>query len=171
MKLLALITLGGVLIMLVMLAVGAHAAPITTTTSDPCATQICQHWYTSHIPTDTGVYPVEVYTPVLEPSGPIGHPGPQGQIVELGEPPRLAEVLETPEPSNGLVVGVIAAVAFSIAYIPILMYWRAAANEARRMVAAITSRSDRMRKALEHIAKYSLCMETRTVARKALEEK
>jgi len=165
MKLLALITLGGVLIMLVMLAVGAHAAPITTTTSDPCASQICQHWYTSHIPTDTGVYPVEVYTPVLDAFVP------QPQIVELGEPPRL---METPEPSNGLVVGFILVLTLMGIYFLLRREDRRAEAiqraEDSRWADAL-SKVGRYRDALVHIAKYSLCMETRTVARKALEEK
>ncbi|TXH41271.1 MAG: hypothetical protein E6Q97_37880 [Desulfurellales bacterium] len=80
------------------------------------------------------------------------------ELTWLDDPP-----LPTPEPGTGLVVGVLVMVIFSGLYIPIIMYWKSATEKARQRVKSL-------RYTLEHISTHSLCMETRTVARKALEE-
>jgi hypothetical protein len=64
----------------------ASASPITHHSE---ASEPLQHWYTMDVPMETGVYAVEVYTPVLVFSQP--------QIVVLDEALRL---VETPEPGT-----------------------------------------------------------------------
>lgn len=59
------------------------------------------HWYTAYIPTDTGVFPLEVYTPT--PYTPVVSM-PAAQYIE----PYLAPTpVQTPEPATHLLFGAI----------------------------------------------------------------
>lgn len=64
----------------------AKASPITHVPILPT-----QHWHTQWVPTDTGVYPQEVYAPALPKVEPELY-----VFVDIGDPPRL----EAPEPGT-----------------------------------------------------------------------
>jgi hypothetical protein len=71
---------------------GSGMAKTSPITHHSAASEPLQHWYTVDVPTPSGVFPTEVYTPVL----PLFE---QPQIVVLDEALRL---VETPEPGTGL---------------------------------------------------------------------
>lgn len=79
------------------------AAPLLTTVPEPPA---LQYWHTTYIPTDSGVYSLEVYAPALPPLF-------AQEIVEIGEPPKLADV---PEPGTWHLLALGVAL-FTLAYI------------------------------------------------------
>lgn len=72
-----------------LLAVTLSASPITHA---PIAEQPMQYWHTQWVPSDGGVYLMEVYAPAL----PKVEPEPY-VFVDIGDPPRLTE---TPEPGT-----------------------------------------------------------------------
>lgn len=74
----------------------AKASPITYV---PIAEQPLQYWHTRWVPADGGVYPQEVYAPVLPRVEPELY-----VFTDIGDPPRL---METPEPGTAVVVGCI----------------------------------------------------------------
>jgi len=116
------------------------ATPLLTAAPDPPA---LQYWYTVDIPMDGGVYPLEVYAPVLPP---LIH---QPVIVEIGEPP--APPVDVPEPGTWL------------SGIPILgMVFL------NLLLLRSSSKISTLREALRHICKLG-DEESRQIARKALE--
>lgn len=83
-----------------------------------------------------------------------------GSIVDIGDPPQL----ETPEPGT---LWMLVIFVLGIACVLIL---RHIVMDSIREWELGAKKCTHYRLALEHIASHSLCMETRTVARKALEE-
>jgi len=83
----------------------AKASPITHA---PIVEQPMQYWHTQWVPSDGGVYLMEVYAPAL----PQVEPEPY-VFVDIGDPP----LLETPEPGTWGVVAIVAIVAWVVASI------------------------------------------------------
>jgi hypothetical protein len=68
-----------------------------------------QYWYTQWVPTDSGVYPQEVYAPALPKVEPMLY-----VFTDIGDPPRL---VETPEPGTWWLVGGAVVLAAVVAWI------------------------------------------------------
>ena len=83
-----------VMAIVTILASVAKAAPLLPPPPEP---KPLQYWHTTHIPTDGGVYSLEVYAPALPP--PIHQP----QIVDIGDPP--APPVHVPEPGTWWIAG------------------------------------------------------------------
>jgi len=78
----------------------AKSAPLLTAAPEPPA---LQHWHTTYVPTDSGVYPMEVFAPALPPLFA------QPQIVEIGDPPEPP--VHVPEPESRTLIEVSLALA------------------------------------------------------------
>lgn len=74
----------------------SKAAPLHNAAPEPPA---LQYWHTVDIPTDSGVYPLEVFAPALPPLFA------QPQIVEIGTPPEPP--VHVPEPGTWALVGAV----------------------------------------------------------------
>lgn len=79
--------IAGILFVLAIITGQAKAAPIESLPLPQ------QHWYTMDVPTPEGVFALEVYAPAL----PRITASDFVQIVEIGDPPRLADA---PEPGT-----------------------------------------------------------------------
>ena len=79
--------------LLLIMACLSHAAPIT---HSPIPDPPLQYWHTTYIPTDSGVFALEVYAPAL-PKLEV-----QPRIIEIGEPP--AALVNVPEPNTGTLI-------------------------------------------------------------------
>lgn len=123
-----------------LLAVTLSASPITHA---PIAEQPLQYWHTRWVPTDNGVYPLEVYAPALPRVEPELY-----VFTDIGDPPRL---VETPEPGTGRMISYLALVGL-IAYLVYLLHQEQDVSE-------------RYRKALHHIADYGCHKYSREIAR------
>jgi len=133
-----------------LLAVTLSASPITHV---PIVEQPLQYWHTQWVPTDGGVYPLEVYAPALPRVEPELY-----VFTDIGDPPRL----ETPEPGTWLlVVGVVIAVVC-------FMTLKHIAMESMREWELGAKRCAHYRLALEEIAATNT--DNGHIARKALEE-
>jgi len=143
----------------------AKAAPLLTAAPEPPA---LQYWHTVDIPTDSGVYPLEVYAPALPPlfAQPV--------IVEIGTPPDPP--VHVPEPGTWVMVGAV--------LIPIAL-WQLALWDQRRehrkwglstctraneLANRYARRFNKMQYALMRVEESLDLNEAKEIARKALEE-
>jgi len=143
----------------------AKAAPLLTAAPEPPA---LQHWHTTYVPTDSGVYPLEVYAPALPPlfAQPV--------IVEIGTPPDPP--VHVPEPGTWVMVGAV--------LIPIAL-WQLALWDQRRehrkwglstctraneLANRYARRFNKMQYALMRVEESLDLNEAKEIARKALEE-
>lgn len=128
-----------------------------------------QYWYTMDVPTDDGVLPVEVFAPKLVA---------QKAVVTCTDCTIRDnrgwtfkdDPVDVPEP--GMLAGfAIAAVLFSVCYIPIVLYWRTAAKTLRSKVYVLEDRIREYRSKLRLI-QFAISDDgkLREIARKALEE-
>jgi len=123
----------------------AKASPVTHA---PIAEQPMQYWHTQWVPGDGGVYPMGVYAPVLPRVEPELY-----VFVSVGDPPRL----ETPEPGTWWLVGS-AVILLVVSGYPMRLYIK---SEKRAL---------NLRLALIDIEHSTNILQSREIARKALEE-
>jgi len=137
----------------------AHATPLLPplesiveigTPPLPPANPNVQYWHTQWVPTDSGVYPQEVYAPALPQVEPELY-----VFVDIGDPPRL---METPEPGTGILV---AGVVFLLI----------AGGYTAHLLDRAENRELDLKLALIDIKHSNDIERSREIARKALEEK
>ncbi len=143
----------------------ATSAPLLTAAPEPPA---LQHWHTTYVPTDSGVYPMEVFAPALPPLFA------QPQIVEIGTPPKPP--VHVPEPGTWALVG---AVLIPIALWQIALWdqrrenrkWGSVCTRANELANRYARRFNKMQYALMRVEESLDLNEAKEIARKALEEK
>lgn len=134
------------------------ASPLLPPLPEPPA---LQYWYTVDIPTDSGVYPLEVFTPALPPLFA------QPQIVEIGEPPKPP--VHVPEPGTGAPLGI--GIGCLIGYVYFVRDARKKVQKVLEELRQTEARLGRYYYALRQIEEIGGDSFPAAIARKALEEK